>query len=216
MNTLTEENYLKVLYNLSLESDAISVKQIAKKLDIKMPTVTSMINKLAEKKMVRYEKYKAIELTDKGTKQALLILRKHRLTELFLSEVMNLGWEEVHDIAEQVEHIQSERFFKRIDEMLGNPKFDPHGEPIPDANGKLPAYKFTQLNEAAMGKKYKLAGVLNHEQSFLKYLDTLNLAIGSALEVKAVQEFDKSMTVLVNNKVKTIFSLMVCRNLLVI
>lgn len=216
MNTLTEENYLKTLYVLSLEQEEITVKEIAGRLDIKMPTVTSMIGKLADKKLVRYEKYKAIELTDKGIKQALAILRKHRLTELFLTQMMNIGWEEVHDIAEQIEHIQSERFFNRIDEMLGYPKFDPHGEPIPDATGKLPAYKFIPLSEAATGKKYRIAGVLNQETSFLKFLNDIELAIGSVVEIKAVQDFDKSMTVLLNKKTKTIFSNLVCRNLLVV
>ncbi len=158
MNTLTEENYLKSLYSLSLENEEITVKEIAGRLDIKMPTVTSMIGKLADKKLVRYEKYKAIELTDKGMKQALLILRKHRLTELFLSQIMNLGWEEVHDIAEQIEHIQSERFFTRVDEMLGFPKFDPHGEPIPDASGKLPVYKFCRCPMQLRAKKIQNFG----------------------------------------------------------
>ena len=119
MASLTEENYLKVLYRLSQDKKEIAVKDIARQLDIKMPTVNSMVKKLAEKKLLKYEKYKAIELTEKGRKAALYILRKHRLSELFLSEVMGLGWEEVHDIAEQIEHIQSELFFSRIDKNAG-------------------------------------------------------------------------------------------------
>ncbi len=216
MITLTEENYLKALYRLSLETEEISVKDIADSLDIKMSTVNSMIKRLAEKKLLRYEKYKAIELTEKGRKMALHILRKHRLTELFLSKVMGLGWEEVHDIAEQIEHIQSDLFFDRIDEMLGYPKFDPHGEPIPDANGKLPVFKATQLSEGAANKKYKLTGVLNHETAFLKFLDSVGLSIGSVIVIKGIQDFDRSMSVLLNNKTKTIFSQTVCENLLVV
>ena len=141
MVSLTEENYLKALYRLSQDKQEITVKDIAAQLSIKMPTVNSMIKKLAEKKLLKYEKYKAIELTEKGKKAALYILRKHRLAELFLTKVMSLGWDEVHEIAEQIEHIQSELFFGRIDKMLGHPAFDPHGEPIPDANGKLPVHK---------------------------------------------------------------------------
>lgn len=216
MVSLTEENYLKALYRLSQEKQAITVSDIATRLDIKMPTVNSMIKKLADKKLLKYEKYKAIELTDKGKKAALHILRKHRLTELFLSKIMALGWEEVHDIAEQVEHIQSELFFKRIDEMLGHPQFDPHGEPIPDANGKLPVYKTFPLSEGRPKTRYKLAGVTNHEPSFLKYLDSLGAAIGASLEIKEVQDFDKSMLVIINGKQNIIFSFTVCRNLLVL
>jgi DtxR family transcriptional regulator, Mn-dependent transcriptional regulator len=216
MVSLTEENYLKVLYRISQDKPGITVKDIAAQLDIKMPTVNSMIKKLAEKKLVKYEKYRAIELTEKGKKTALYILRKHRLTELFLTKVMNLGWEEVHDIAEQVEHIQSELFFSRIDEMLGHPEFDPHGEPIPDANGKLPVHKTVPLSEGAVKKKYKLAGVTNHEASFLRYLDSLGVSIGSSIEIKGVQDFDKSMSVCINGKANTIFSYTVCGNLLML
>ncbi|MBX3253378.1 MAG: metal-dependent transcriptional regulator [Chitinophagaceae bacterium] len=215
MISLTEENYLKALYRLWQQNREITVKEIADSLGIKMPTVNSMIKKLDEKKFIRYEKYKAIELTEKGRKQALYILRKHRLTELFLSQVMGMGWEEVHDIAEQIEHIQSDRFFNRIDEMLGYPQFDPHGEPIPDANGKLPVYKSFPLSEAAAGKTYKLTGVANHDPAFLQFLDSIGLTLGSSIEIKEIQNFDKSMNVKLNHKTKTIFSNTVCRNLLV-
>lgn len=214
--TLTEENYLKALYRLSLDKHEITVKDIADQLHIKMPTVNSMIKKLSEKKLIRYEKYKAIEFTEKGKKLALYILRKHRLTELFLQEVMGLGWEEVHDIAEQLEHIQSDLFFNRIDEMLGHPKFDPHGEPIPDINGKLPTIKASPLSTCSIGKKYKLSGVLNHETSFLKMLDSMNLSLGSSIEIRELQPFDKSMVVVLNGKNKTILSSQVCQNLLVL
>lgn len=215
MISFTEENYLKALYRLADENEEITVKNIAESLGIKMPTVNSMVKKLADKKFIKYEKYKAIELTEKGKKQALYILRKHRLTELFLSEAMGLGWEEVHDIAEQIEHIRSDRFFARIDEMLGHPQFDPHGEPIPDVNGKLPAFKSFPLSEGHTHKIYKLTGVVNHDPSFLQFLDSVGLTLGSSIEIKEIQEFDKSMGVKLNNKTKTIFSFTVCRNLLV-
>lgn len=216
MVSLTEENYLKALYRLLQENQEISVKNIAESLNIKMPTVNSMVKKLAQKKFIRYEKYKAIELTEKGKKQALLILRKHRLTELFLSKVMNMGWEEVHDIAEQIEHIRSDRFFNRIDEMLGHPQFDPHGEPIPDVHGKLPAYQSVALSEGQLNTIYKLTGVANHDAAFLQFLDSIGLTLGSSIEIKELQAFDKSMAVKINHKTKTIFSLVVCRNLMVV
>ena len=160
------------------------MKDIAESLNIKMPTVNSMVKKLAEKKFIKYEKYKAIELTDAGRKQALIILRKHRLTELFLTKVMGLGWEEVHDIAEQIEHIQSVRFFDRVDEMLGHPQFDPHGEPIPDSNGKLPVFKTIPLSDGRLNTSYKLAGVASHDPSFLQFLDSLGLTLGATIEIK--------------------------------
>ncbi|MBS1749461.1 MAG: metal-dependent transcriptional regulator [Bacteroidetes bacterium] len=216
MISLTEENYLKALYRLSQEKQEIVVKDIAESLNIKMPTVNSMVKKLAEKKFIKYEKYKAIELTDAGRKQALIILRKHRLTELFLTKVMGLGWEEVHDIAEQIEHIQSVRFFDRVDEMLGHPQFDPHGEPIPDSNGKLPVFKTIPLSDGRLNTSYKLAGVASHDPSFLQFLDSLGLTLGATIEIKEIQDFDKSMGVKLNNNQKTIFSHTVCRNLMVV
>lgn len=214
--TLTEENYLKALHRLSQNGESISVKRIAALLDIKMPTVNSMVKNLSEKKLIKYEKYKSIELTEKGRKQALLILRKHRLTELFLKDVMGLGWEEVHDIAEQIEHLQSDLFFNRVDEMLGYPKFDPHGEPIPDSQGKLPQLKATPLSLCQPGKKYQLSGVLNNDASFLTYLNSVDLQLGSQIEILTIQEFDKSMAVKLNGKNKTVFSALICQNLLVL
>jgi DtxR family Mn-dependent transcriptional regulator len=214
--TLTEENYLKALHRLSQNGESISVKRIAALLDIKMPTVNSMVKNLAEKKLIKYEKYKSIELTEKGRKQALLILRKHRLTELFLKDVMGLGWEEVHDIAEQIEHLQSDLFFNRVDEMLGHPQFDPHGEPIPDSHGRLPQLKATPLSLCQSGKKYQLSGVLNNDASFLTYLNSVDLQLGSQIEIITIQEFDKSMAVKLNGKTKTVFSALICQNLLVL
>ena len=137
MYSLTEENYLKALFNIANETGEVNVAVLSKRLDIKMPTVTSMMKKLSEKKLVHYESYKPLHLTEKGKKEAGLIIRKHRLIEMFLVDKMKLGWEDVHDIAEQIEHIQSSVFFEKMDELLGYPKVDPHGSPIPDKNGKV-------------------------------------------------------------------------------
>ena len=127
MISLTEENYVKALFNLSNESGEVNVNELSKWLQIKMPTVTSMMKKLAEKKLVHYESYKPLRLTEKGKKEAALIIRKHRLTEMFLVEKMGFGWENVHEIAEQVEHIHSPDFFEKMDELLGFPKMDQIG-----------------------------------------------------------------------------------------
>src|SRR6187402_3217126 len=121
MHSYTEENYLKALFNMANDKGEVSPNELSKRLDIKMPTVTSMMKKMAEKKLVHYESYKPLRLTDKGKKEAGLIIRKHRLTEMFLVDKMKIGWEDVHDIAEQVEHLQSSIFFEKMDELLGHP-----------------------------------------------------------------------------------------------
>ncbi len=142
MNSLTEENYLKALLSLSDDSGEVNVAAISKRLGIKMPTVTSMMRKLAGKHLVDYKRYRPLRLTEKGKKEARLIIRRHRLTELFLVEKMGFGWEEVHEIAEQLEHIQAKEFFERMDTILGFPKIDPHGRPIPDKDGKIRSSQF--------------------------------------------------------------------------
>lgn len=137
MNSLTEDNYLKALFNLSNDKGEASVNELSKSLDIKMPTVNSMMKKLAEKKLVHYESYKPPRLTSKGKKEAGVIIRKHLLTEMFLVNQMNIGWEYEHDIAEQMEHIKSPLFFEKMDQLLGYPEVDQNGSPIPDTNGKF-------------------------------------------------------------------------------
>ena len=134
MHSYTEENYLKALFNLANEMGEVSANELSKHLEIKMPTVNSMMKKLSEKKLVYYESYKPFKLTEKGKKEAGLVIRKHRLTEMFLVEKMDFGWEQVHVIAEQIEHIKSPEFFEKMDQMLGFPTIDPHGSPIPDKN----------------------------------------------------------------------------------
>ena len=148
MDSLTEENYLKALLTLTGESGEVTVTALARKLEIRMPTVTSMMKKLAKKKLVYYKAYKPLRLTERGMRTALQIIRKHRLIEMFLVERMHFGWEEVHDIAEQVEHVRAPHLFERMDGMLGYPKLDPHGEPIPDKDGNL---EFTMANLSILG-----------------------------------------------------------------
>ncbi len=147
MHSLIEENYLKALFNLSGATGEVNVIELSRQLQIKMPTVTSMMKKLAIKKLVHYQSYQPPRLTEKGKKEAAVIIRKHRLTEMFLVQTMGFGWEDVHDIAEQVEHIQSAQFFEKMDELLGYPKLDPHGSPIPDKNGKMEWRQYTKLSD---------------------------------------------------------------------
>lgn len=194
MGSLTEENYIKSIYALSQATGEVYVSELAKKLEVKLPTVNSMIKRLAAKKLVAYAPYQGIKLTEKGKKEALGIVRKHRLAELFLVKVLGLGWEEVHDIAEQLEHVNSSRFYERIDELLSYPKFDPHGEPIPDSNGKIQAQKRTSLSELAEGSTATITAVTEDEKSFLDHLNAKGLQIGDAVTIKKRELFDGSIT----------------------
>lgn len=200
MGSLTEENYIKSIYSLSLEAGEVYVSGLAKKLGVKLPTVNSMIKKLAAKKLVSYAPYQGIKMTEKGKKEALSIIRKHRLAELFLVRVMGLGWEEVHDIAEQLEHVNSERFYNRIDELLGYPKADPHGEPIPDVNGKITAKDRISLALVKEGTSARIAAVGNDEKSFLDHLNSKGLRIGDPVTVKKKELFDGSLIIFNKSK----------------
>lgn len=206
MGSLTEENYIKSIYSLSLEPGEVYVSELAKKLNVKLPTVNSMIKKLASKKLVAYAPYQGIKLTEKGKIEALSIIRKHRLAELFLVKVMGMGWEEVHDVAEQLEHVNSERFYNRIDEMLGYPKADPHGEPIPDANGKVLSKERISLSRVQEGSSARISAVANDEKSFLDHLNSKGLQIGDHITVKKKELFDGSMTIINKSKKETIVS----------
>lgn len=200
MDSLTEENYIKSIYALSQATGEVFVSELAKKLNIKQPSVNSMMKRLATKRVVAYAPYKGIRLTEKGKKEALSIIRRHRLAELFLVKVMELGWEEVHDIAEQLEHVDSKRFYSRMDEMLNFPKFDPHGEPIPDSNGKIQSPKLTSLSELAEGATATISAVAEDEKPFLDHLNEKNLRIGDSVKVKKKELFDGSVTLQLKSK----------------
>lgn len=153
MKSLTEENYLKAIFHLIDENDTFTVNDLSKMLQIKMPSVNNMIKKFAEKNWVIYESYKPIKISELGKKEAAQVVRKHRLTEMFLVEKMGFGWQEVHEIAEQLEHIHSELFFDKMDELLQYPKIDPHGEPIPDKDGNIIEQNLLKLSECKLGRK---------------------------------------------------------------
>jgi DtxR family Mn-dependent transcriptional regulator len=195
MLSYTEENYLKAMFNLATESGEISVNDLSKSLNLKMPTVNSMVKKLDAKGLVSYQTYKPLKLTEEGKKTALLIIRKHRLTEMFLVEKMGFGWEEVHEVAEQIEHIDSPKFFAKMDEMLDFPTVDPHGSPIPDASGKIQWKTYETLNQFSVGDRLKLVAVTHSNDEFLKYLNSKNLILNTEVEILAKEEFDQNMTV---------------------
>jgi len=215
MVSLTEENYLKALLSLAKEKGEVNVNELSKHLGIKMPTANSMMKKLAEKKLVIYESYKPLRLTEKGRKEAALIIRKHRLTEMFLVEKMGFGWEQVHAIAEQIEHIHSQDFFEKMDELLGYPKFDPHGSPIPDKNGKMEWISYEALTNCSVGDNVQLAAVLDSSDTFLKFLNSKNLQLGAKLSINSIEAYDGSMTLSYGNKKEEVLSAIVCAKLLV-
>ena len=214
MNSLTEENYLKALYHLINDNDEVSVNDLSRQLNIKMPSVNSMIKKFADKKWVKYESYKPIKLTESGKKEASLIVRKHRLTEMFLVEKMGFGWENVHEIAEQLEHIHSEVFFDKMDEILNYPKVDPHGEPIPDKDGNVIQPDFKKLSKCQENEIVELASVTTSSEEFLSFLNKRNLSLGTEIKVLQREDFDQSMKVFYNNQEEN-FSKTVCDRLLV-
>jgi len=215
MHSYTEENYLKALFNLADEKGEVSVNELSKGLGIKMPTVNSMMKKLAAQKLVHYESYKPLRLTEKGKREAGLIIRKHRLTEMYLAEKMGFGWEEVHAIAEQVEHIQSPEFFERMDALLGCPKTDPHGSPIPDKNGKIEWLQYSKLSECKAGETVKLAAVLHTSPDFLKFLNSRELQLGHKITILSVEPFDQSMVISYGKRHQEVISSLASERLLV-
>jgi DtxR family Mn-dependent transcriptional regulator len=218
MNSLAEENYLKAIYKIAESGDGqISTNEIARKLNTTAASVTDMLKKLSKKKFIKYKKYQGLSMTESGKKVALGIIRKHRLWEMFLVKILKFKWDEVHDIAEQMEHIQSEKLVQHIDKVLNYPKFDPHGDPIPDMNGKfvIAKEKPLLLADVKQDKKYIVTGVVDHSGSFLQLLDKSGIVLGSRISVKAVQPYDKSLSVRLNGKKNLFISSQIARNILV-
>jgi DtxR family Mn-dependent transcriptional regulator len=172
-----------------------------------------MVKKLADKKLVNYIKYQGATLTKEGENIALMVIRKHRLWEVFLVEKLKFGWDEIHEIAEQLEHIRSPKLIDKLDKHLGFPKNDPHGDPIPDKNGVFPKLKMFKLNELKIGEEAILTGVSEDSKEFLRYLDGINLKLGSEIEVLDLFKFDNSIQVKINNKTELTFSDLVSKNL---
>lgn len=214
MNSLTEENYLKAIFHLLDSENQVTVNELSKFLQIKMPSVNSMMKKFADKNWVIYETYKPIKVTELGRKEAAIVVRKHRLTEMFLVEKMGFGWENVHEIAEQLEHVHSEDFFDKMDEILNFPKVDPHGEPIPDKDGVIITQNLKKLSECKINETVILTSVTISTDDFLNYLNQRNLALGAEILIKNIEKFDGSMQITFADRTE-ILSKMVCEKLLV-
>lgn len=196
MLSYTEENYLKAIYMLQERgSDKINTNSIASALDTRPASVTDMLQKLADKKLLNYERYQGVTLTSSGKRGAIAVVRKHRLWELFLVTKLGFSWDEVHEIAEQLEHIQSEQLVKKLYAYLGKPKWDPHGDPIPDENGNFLSMNTFPLSSAGKNEKLIISGVMDHRNEFLQYLDKNNLSLGKVISVKEITLYDQSMQV---------------------
>lgn len=201
MFTLSEENYLKAIFHLeSISGKGISTNAIAKKLSTKASSVTDMIKKLAEKELLIYKKYQGVTLTNIGKKVATGIVRKHRLWEVFLVEKLNFSWDEVHDVAEQLEHIKSPKLINELDLFLGFPKMDPHGDPIPDKDGNFQKIEKRLLSSLEVNQFGICIGVNDSSSEFLKYLDKHTISLGQHIRVLSKESFDKSITILIHNK----------------
>ena len=201
MFTSSEENYLKAIYHLGLAAEkGVSTNAIAKKLETKASSVTDMIKKLADKNVLIYQKYQGVTLTKEGKRTAALIIRKHRLWEVFLVEKLNFNWDEVHDVAEQLEHIKSPKLIDEIDALLGFPTVDPHGDPIPDKEGEITIRKKVKLAKLKEGNTSVLLAVRDSSDDFLRYLNKKRIAIGNTIEVVSIEPFDNSVLVRINGQ----------------
>lgn len=215
MLSQSEENYLKAIYSIDSESKGtVSTNLIANKMQTKASSVTDMMKKLSEKELVKYKKYQGVKLSEKGRKMATSIVRKHRLWECFLVDKLNFSWDQVHDIAEQLEHIKSEDLIDSLDAFLEFPSYDPHGDPIPDKEGLIFKRKKVALSSLNPQDETVLLGVKDSSDEFLRFLSKKNIAIGDSIKIIGHELFDKSMEVVIEGREHTITG-EVAKNLLV-
>ncbi len=218
MVSFTEENYIKAIYHLSdqKQGEMVSTNELAEMTQTRAASVTDMLRKLSEKKYIHYQKYQGVKLTDAGTEIALRIIRKHRLWEVFLVDKLGFRWDEIHDLAEQLEHIKSSELTDRLDIFLGRPRFDPHGDPIPDSTGVMPVTKTIRLSEGEVETAYVIMGVSEDSSLFLQHLDKLGIKLGLNLRITDKSEFDHSFELLTDDQQSLRISIEVARNIQVI
>ena len=214
MNTFSEENYLKAIYKIEqTASNHASTNAIADNLNTKPSSVSDMLKKLSDKELIRYKKYQGVSLTDQGKKIAINTIRKHRLWEFFLVNHLEFSWDEVHDLAEDLEHIQSEKLINNLEKFLGFPKFDPHGDPIPDQHGNIIQHQDISLSDLSISETGTIVGVKEHSATFLKFLEDNHLVIGTKVQVIKHFEFDDSLLISVNKQSEIMISNKVSKNL---
>lgn len=216
MLSLTEENYLKAIYHLSDGgTKAVLTNELAEAMSTKAASVTDMIKKLSAKEVITYEKYYGVNITAQGKSEALLVIRKHRLWETFLVDKLGFAWDEVHEVAEQLEHINSSRLIEKLDEFLGYPKVDPHGDPIPDHKGKIKIIPQVSVDQLAIGYQGKIAAVKDSDSNLLKYLDKIGAKPGVKIKVLGKEDYDESMEILIDDH-RVFISKAVSQNILVV
>lgn len=216
--SFTEENYLKTIFYLQQESPAgeVSVNEIAESMNTRPATVTDMLRRLSEKKLVDYEKYRKSRLSPGGRDHALQVIRKHRLWEVFLHDQLQFSWDEVHEVAEELEHIRSPKLIERLDALLNYPRFDPHGDPIPNAAGEIRPASNTALSEMESGSVVRLVAVKDTSTAFLHHLERFGLSIGAFMEVTEKLPFDGSLMIRVNKAKAVMLSQKIAEKLLVV
>lgn len=214
--TTSEENYIKVIYRLSfISSKGISTSAIAEMLETKASSVTDMLKKLADKKMIHYQKYQGVNLTNKGIYTAKMIVRKHRLWEVFLVDKLHFSWDEVHEIAEELEHIKSEKLINKLDAFLEFPDIDPHGDPIPNEKGEIKKIHKKLLADVSLNISCKCVGVKDTSTEFLQYLDKQNIGLGTTFLIINREPFDNTIKVIINNNNEMLLSDKLASNLYV-
>ena len=212
--TYTEENYIKAIFQLSASEKGASTNAIAQNLNTRPASVTDMLKKLSDKRLLDYQKYRGAQLTDLGRQVAIKTIRKHRLWECFLVDKLDFGWDEVHEVAEQLEHIQSAKLTDSLDAFLGFPNYDPHGDPIPNKEGVFPKLNEQTLDAFAAGSTLEVKAVKDSSPDFLRYLEKLNIDLETKIEILDIEAFDKSMLVKIDGKTLSL-SALTCQNLYV-
>lgn len=201
MFSFSEENYLKTIFHLERMYPAgVSTNAIAEQMETKASSVTDMIRKLSDKSLVNYRKYQGVKLSPTGKKAAVSVIRKHRLWEVFLVEKLDFNWDEVHEIAEQLEHIKSDKLIQKLDKFLNYPKRDPHGDPIPDAEGNFTVFNKVLLSDLEKEESGICVGVKDTSPAFLQYLDKNQLILGNRITVLEKEDFDQSMLISIDDK----------------
>ncbi len=213
--TTSEENYIKSIYHLQQEAGMVNTNSLAAEMHTRAASVTDMLKKLKAKKLLQYERYKGFKLNEAGNKAALGVVRKHRLWEYFLVEKLKFDWDKVHPIAEELEHISSEELVQRLEQFLGNPSFDPHGDPIPDRNGKIPVIKQQSLLDIPLKKPVAVSSVSNQTAQMLEMLKHYKIALGTQIMVTKKFAFDNSLEIRVLKQGPCIISEQVAKNVFV-
>ncbi len=211
----SEENYIKAIYHLQKQEGPVTTNELARELQTKPASVTDMMKKLKVKKLLHYEPYQGFRLSQEGIRVALVIIRRHRLWEYFLAEKLKFTWDEVHEVAEDLEHVSNKKLIDKLDEFLGFPRVDPHGDPIPDANGKIEINKSISLTELPLNKPAPVYNVSDHSSEILELLEHKKISIGIKIEVKKRFDFDESMEIRVGRQPVITISKQLAENIFV-